>query len=202
MNFDVFMDKEFTKAIQKEIYKEIDDLFFMNMIKGDCKQMDSKNNDAAKNSTNFMQTTNLQPVSWTITTTNNIKNLAKESFDYKKMCKPTYVIYSDNVTTCFFEDGSKESVKCNEDYFSKSVGVALCILNHVYGNKTNFLRQTKRKSKVYKEFQIPNKVYNVADLHDKLGDFLSVLEGMIVDGKEELSSNEIKEIATEIGDLL
>ena len=64
--------------------------------------------------------------------------------NFSKYFKPTHIIYSDPVTICFFSDGSKVMVRCakNEKYIPEN-GVMACIVNKIFGNRTQFLKAVK-----------------------------------------------------------
>lgn len=69
--------------------------------------------------------------------------------------KPNYIkaIYVDEVEKVVvvrFVDGGKEIVKCGEhDEFDVSVGVALGIARHLFGNHTQFYKHVVEKKTVY-----------------------------------------------------
>lgn len=57
------------------------------------------------------------------------------------------IIFNDPATIVFFKDGDKQVVKCSEDdIFDEETGVAMAIVNKLYGNRTKFLKDIKRKS--------------------------------------------------------
>lgn len=53
--------------------------------------------------------------------------------------RPTKVIFSGDMTICWFKDGSKEMVKCLDfDEFDAEKGVAMCIAKHIFGSRNQF----------------------------------------------------------------
>jgi hypothetical protein len=57
--------------------------------------------------------------------------------------KPERIMYSGNVTICFWKDGTKTVVKTNEEPFVKEHGVAMAIVKHLYGSRSQFLKAVK-----------------------------------------------------------
>lgn len=52
---------------------------------------------------------------------------------------PKRVIFSGPATTIIWMDGSKTTVKCsNKDIYDEDVGIAMCYLKKLYGNKGNY----------------------------------------------------------------
>lgn len=58
-----------------------------------------------------------------------------------KLLKPERIIYNNRSTVCIWKDGTKTVVTASEDEpFIKEVGVAMCIIKKLFGNRSEFLR--------------------------------------------------------------
>lgn len=58
---------------------------------------------------------------------------------YKSKPTPKKVIFSGPATTILWKDGTKTTVKCSsEDVWDDDVGIAMCYLKKMLGNKGNF----------------------------------------------------------------
>lgn len=69
-------------------------------------------------------------------------------------CKlhPKKVIFSGPATTILWKDGTKTTVKCqDEDVWDDEVGIAMCYLKKLLGNKGNFNNIFREAMKVAKE---------------------------------------------------
>jgi len=54
---------------------------------------------------------------------------------------PEEVIFLGNTTICTWDDGEATEVKCSgEDTFHEEFGVAMAIINRLFGTRANFLR--------------------------------------------------------------
>lgn len=68
-----------------------------------------------------------------------MKNSPLKPIKKQDLYKPTKVIFSNDVTVCWFADGKKEMVKCTEfDRYSAEAGVAMCIAKHIFGSRNQF----------------------------------------------------------------
>ena len=69
---------------------------------------------------------------------------------------PVRIIFNDETTICYFEDGSKVVVTCSEDdEYTKEAGVAACIAKRVFGSRSAFLKA------VEKGYRQPSKESNI-----------------------------------------
>lgn len=65
---------------------------------------------------------------------------------------PKKVIFSGPATTILWKDGTKTTVKCqDEDVWDDEVGIAMCYLKKLLGNKGNFNNIFREAMKVAKE---------------------------------------------------
>lgn len=90
--------------------------------------------------------------------TTNTQILQKEETCNKKekpfmrttIPKPKKVIFSGPATTILWNDGTKTTVKCQEDaeYFDEEKGIAMCYLKKMLGNKGNYNNIFRKAMKI------------------------------------------------------
>lgn len=63
---------------------------------------------------------------------------------------PKKVIFSGPATTILWNDGTKTTVKCQEDaeYFDEEKGIAMCYLKKMFGNKGNYNNIFRKAMKI------------------------------------------------------
>lgn len=86
---------------------------------------------------------------------------------FSKNYKPKRVVFNNPYTIAYFDDGAKIVAKCNAEKFDEEKGVMACIIKHLYGNRSEFLRvieNAERPIKVEKKsencvYVTNNKIY-------------------------------------------
>ena len=79
------------------------------------------------------------------------KEVKKVQYTTKRITKPTpkKIIFSGPATTILWKDGTKTTVKCqNGDEWTPDVGIAMCYLKKMLGNKGNFNNIFREAEKV------------------------------------------------------
>jgi hypothetical protein len=104
---------------------------------------------------------------------------------------PKKVIFSGPATTILWKDGTKTTVKCqDEDVWDEEVGIAMCYLKKLLGNKGNFnnifreamkvavVKPTKEKDLVYGEPRsLSDVIDQMADISVKINDAFKKMNG-------------------------
>lgn len=104
---------------------------------------------------------------------------------------PKKVIFSGPATTILWKDGTKTTVKCqDEDVWDDEVGIAMCYLKKLLGNKGNFnnifreamkvadVKPTKEKDLVYGEVEsLSSVIEQMADISEKINDVFKKRNG-------------------------
>lgn len=91
---------------------------------------------------------------------------------------PKKVIFSGTATTILWKDGTKTTVKCSrEDAWSDDVGIAMCYLKKMLGNKGNFnniFREAMKVAEVQckKEDLNVTKNINIYEINAKINDHM------------------------------
>lgn len=102
-----------------------------------------------------------------------------------KKPSPKKVIFSGPATTILWKDGTKTTVKCQEgDEWAPDVGIAMCYLKKMLGNKGNFnniFREAEKVSEVqYKKEDLnATKTINISEINNLMKDAMKDAAGAL-----------------------
>ena len=99
----------------------------------------------------------------------------------KPICRPRpkKVIFSGPATTILWKDGTKTTVKCSdEDVWSDEVGIAMCYLKKLLGNKGNY-------NNIFREaMKVADAQYEKEELDTTLTAFANLVQSALKGGKK------------------